>query len=253
MSRHHRRKHRFKLRSFYIWHRYMGITAAAFMVLVAVTGVFMNHTERLGVDDSFVDDDWILDWYGIQTPDNMTSFRVGDRFVTRMGKHLYLDLNEFEGRYRELTGAAKLTDMLVVAVDDSILLLTPEGELVERLQAEDGVPAAMQRIGVDAAGDLVVEGAYQLYTPDSDFLRWQAWDGDRSRIRWAQAEALPATLQQALQRHYRGEALPLARVLADLHTGRFFGRFGPWLIDLSALLLLLLSLSGSWMWYKRRR
>ncbi|HED18424.1 MAG TPA: PepSY domain-containing protein, partial [Gammaproteobacteria bacterium] len=66
MSRHHRRKQRFKLRSFYVWHRYMGVGAAAFMLVIAVTGVLLNHTEGLQLDSRHVQSNWILDWYGIQ-------------------------------------------------------------------------------------------------------------------------------------------------------------------------------------------
>ncbi len=253
MSRHHRRKKRFKLRSFYIWHRYMGVAAAAFMVLVAVTGVLMNHPDRLGIDDKFVDAGWVLDWYGIHTPDDLLSFRAGDHYVSRMGKHLYLDTREFEGRYRDLVGAVRVHELLAIAVDDSILLLTPDGELVERLHTRDGVPAGLLRIGTDPAGDLVLEGGLDLWTPDADFLRWQPWHGDRDSLRWSKPQPLPPALYQALVTHYRGEALPLMRLLADLHSGRFFGRYGPWLIDLSALLLVLLSLSGTWIWLRRRR
>jgi len=56
-----------------------------------------------------------------------------------------------------------------------------------------------------------------------------------------------------LQRHFRGEVLPVERVLLDLHSGRFFGRFGPWIFDTIAVLLILLALSGTWIWLKRKR
>ena len=42
--------------------------------------------------------------------------------------------------------------LVVVAVSDSILLLTARGELIERLTGTDGVPAGMRRIGTDGTG-----------------------------------------------------------------------------------------------------
>jgi uncharacterized iron-regulated membrane protein len=50
-----------------------------------------------------------------------------------------------------------------------------------------------------------------------------------------------------------GEVLPTERLLLDLHSGRIFGAAGPWIFDIAALLLILLSLSGTWIWIKRRR
>ncbi len=253
MSRRHHRKQRLKLRSFYVWHRYMGVSAALFAILVAITGVLLNHTEDFDLDSRHVQADWVLDWYGIQAPQELLSFPVATRHVTLMGEHLYLDRREIDGEFRELVGAVLLNDIVVVAVSDSILLLTARGELIERLTGKDGVPAGMKRIGTDAAGGLVVEGGHDLYRSDDNFLRWQHSEQAASPVRWARAGPLDPQLRTALQQHFRGEVLPLERLLLDLHSGRFFGRFGPWVIDAAAVLMTLLALSGTWIWLKRRR
>lgn len=253
MSRHHRRKQRFKLRSLYVWHRYMGLATALFAVLLAVTGILLNHTEDFDFDSRHVQADWILDWYGIEPPEQLLSFPLAHRNITLMGNHLYLDRKEIDGEYRNLVGATRMGDVIVVAVSNSILLLTGRGELIERLQSEDGVPAGMKRIGTDAQGGLVVEGSHDIYRSDGDFLRWRNADSPRASIRWAQPGALDPQLRVSLQHHFRGEVVPIERLLLDLHSGRFFGRLGPWVMDAAALLITLLALSGTWIWLKRRR
>jgi uncharacterized iron-regulated membrane protein len=42
-------------------------------------------------------------------------------------------------------------------------------------------------------------------------------------------------------------------VILDLHSGRLFGRIGVWLFDIAAILLILLALSGTLIWMKRKR
>jgi uncharacterized iron-regulated membrane protein len=64
---------------------------------------------------------------------------------------------------------------------------------------------------------------------------------------------MDAKLERALQNHYRSEVLPLERLLLDLHSGRFFGSAGPWIMDAAAVLLVLLALSGTWIWLRRKR
>lgn len=253
MSRHHRRKQRFKLRSFYVWHRYMGISAAVFTLVIAVTGVLLNHTEDFQFDSKHVRSDWVLDWYGIKAPENMHSFPAGDRYITLMGEHLYLNRREIEGSYRQLVGAILNKEMFIVAVSDSILLLTPRGELIDRLQRSDGIPAGILQIGTDAGGAVIVQTSLDQYQPDADFLHWSRWDNDPARVRWAAPSPLDPRLKSALHNHFRGEVLPVERVILDLHSGRFFGQLGPWVFDAAALLLILLSLSGAWIWLKRRR
>ncbi len=46
-------------------------------------------------------------------------------------------------------------------------------------------------------------------------------------------------------------------VVLDLHSGRLFGRYGPFLTDAAAFILLALSISGAWIqwrsWQLKRR
>jgi hypothetical protein len=231
----------------------MGVTVAAIAALMAVTGALLNHTADFRFGSTYVQSDWILDWYGIEAPHELRAFLAGDRYITLMGEHLYLNRKELGGSHRELAGAAKSGDLYVVAVDDSILLLTHFGELIERLEAEDGVPAGVRQIGADAQGQVVVRTGYEVYRADADFLRWSHFEGNPATVDWARVVPLEPQLRTWLRRHFRREVLAQERLLLDLHSGRFFGRFGPWVFDAAALLLLLLSLTGTWIWLKRRR
>jgi hypothetical protein len=253
MSRHHRRKQRVKLSSFYIWHRYMGVSAAVIVLIIAATGLLLNHTEDFRLDSEHIRTDWILDWYGIRAPDSMQTFLAGDRHLTLMGEHLYLDRKEIEGNYRQLVGALIFNDTFIVAMSHNILLLTPRGEIIEYLQDKDGVPVSIKQIGTDTNGAVIVRTGHGYYQSDADFISWKRGDKDFTGVRWAAASPLEPRLKTALQHHYRGEVLPVERVILDLHSGRFFGRLGPWIFDVAAVLLILLSLSGSWIWLKRRR
>ena len=253
MSKQHHRKQRFKLRSFYVWHRYMGISAALFTLIIAFTGILLNHTEDFDFHDTHVQSGWVLDWYGIEAPDQLLSFPVGERHITLMGDDLYLDRREIGDDYHDLTGAVAFGDMLVISVNNEILLLTPRGEIIERLKRRDGVPAGIEKIGLNGEGKLAVRTLHEIYLPDETFIRWQRYDGDADNIRWARQAPLEPRLKKLLQNHFRGEVLSLERVLLDLHSGRFFGRIGPWVFDIAAILLILLSLTGAWIWLKRRR
>lgn len=231
----------------------MGITAAAFMVLVAVTGILLNHTEYFQFDSQRVKSDGVLDWYGIQAPDELHSFLASNRYITLIGEHLYIGEIKLPGEYKNLIGAIDSNGILSIAVDNHLLLMTPAGEMIEQLEEKDGIPAGMKRIGVDHSGQFVIETAIDRYTSKDDFLSWQHWSGEADRIHWATAVTTDKNLTRMLQYHYRGGVLPVERVLLDLHSGRFFGPLGPWLIDAAAILLVLLSLTGTWMWIKRRR
>lgn len=66
---------------------------------------------------------------------------------------------------------------------------------------------------------------------------------------------MPLADQELLrfQQLFRGRILPWERVILDLHSGRIFGPWGPWLMDAAAILLLFLAGSGVSIWWKRQR
>jgi len=78
-----------------------------------------------------------------------------------------------------------------------------------------------------------------------------------SAFQKSRAGALPNDVRDKVLARYSGRGMPASRVLLDIHTGRFFGKAGPWVMGLASALLILLSLSGIVMWssagQRRRR
>lgn len=250
---HHKKKIRLRLRSFYLWHRYIGIIAALLVVVLAVTGILLNHTEHWRLDRRYVQSPILLDWYGIPAPDIGKGFPVAAHFITQVEDRLYLDTTPLPGPAARLVGALAWQGILVAATDNSILLLTNKGELIERLSAASGIPQGIRHLGLDPPGKLVIETRQGRFQPDADFLRWSAWNGNPAHLKWSLSRPLPEDLRQTLARQSRQHIVPLERFLLDLHSGRFIAGWGPYLMDAAALALLLLSASGSFLWWQQLR
>ncbi len=251
MNARRRKHHGLRLRSLFLWHRYMGLAAALFVVLLASTGLLLNHTERLGLAQRYISAGPLLDWYGIEAPPPPPAFHAGGHWVSRLGETLYLDDQVLLKDEGTLIGFVMLADFMVVAVEGELLLLTPGGRLIERLAGIHGVPAGMQAVGLDRAGRLVVRASHGDYIVDEDFLAWR--DVGTAEAQWSVATALPEGLYRKLAALYRGSGLSMERLLLDLHSGRLLGGWGRYLMDGAALLMLGLAGSGVWHWARRRR
>lgn len=249
----HRRKHRIKLKSLYVWHRYVGLTAALFVMLLASTGIALNHTEGLALDNSFVQNRWLLDWYGIRAPDTALSATTAHGTLNQLGTKLYFETRPMPGDFENFHGAVAKDELLVAAVDDDLLLLTTQGEYVERLSEGDGAPGKIEGLGLDAQGQLIVRTAAGLYRADTQLLDWQPWMGAEESVTWSTPQSVAGAAITALQADYLGRTLPWERVMLDLHSGRLFGSYGPWLMDAAAVLMLFLAGSGVLIWWKRQR
>ncbi|HWP94530.1 MAG TPA: PepSY domain-containing protein [Gammaproteobacteria bacterium] len=238
-----------RLRSVYLWHRYVGLALAVIAVFLALTGIALNHAHELGLDARRVRAGWLLDVYGIRAPNIDHAFRAGDRYVTALGTTVWLDdrpLGYVEGR---LVGAAAQDGLLVIVTEAMIALVTAEGELIERVPPPAGVaPDALGRL---PDGALALRAGDRIYRADAELLEWQADAGQGFRP--FTAAMPPDTLRARILAAYRGEGLDWERVLRDLHSGRLFGRFGVYVMDAAGLALVLLALTGIAIWWQRRR
>ena len=251
MTRHKRKKAPARLlKSIYIWHRYLGLAAAVFVILLSLTGLVLNHTEELSLDSRHVGSALLLDWYGVRAPEEITGFTTGPASVTAVDSYIYWNLTRIPQAATPLIGAVEFADLVVIGIEGQLLLFTPEGELVERLDGSAGVPAGMQALGLTPDGALAIQAAHGYYRTDESFLEWH--ETGNLDARWATASAPPLALQSALQQVWRGTGLTLERVLLDIHSGRILGGWGVYLVDAAAILFLLLALSGVWLWSRRR-
>ncbi len=233
------------------WHRRLGLAAAVILTLLAVSGVLLNHSPHLGLDRMYVQSPWLLDWYGIPSPGEPHGTALGAHWLSELGERVYFDARELPDVEGRLYGAVLLRDGIAASVGEDIWLLTPAGDVIERLGKAHGVPDAIRALGVDQAGRLVVQTPQGVYATNSDLSIWHRVPP--SAARWGRPAAVPTALQVELVRQYRGRGLNVERVLVDLHSGRIVGAIGVWIVDVVALCCLGLAISGLWLWARRRQ
>jgi len=253
MKRHkHKKKPLVKLRSLYLWHRYMGLSAALLVMILAVTGLFLNHTEKFELDSQFIESNWLLDWYDIEPPQRIISYTAQGNTVSLVEDQLYLNKQFISGHYDSLAGAIYFQDMIIVAIDKQLLLFTTDGELIERLIDINEQSLTLGAIGKISDKLLAIQTDNILLT-DADLNQWQPpSDQQLMQIEWSSPAALPVKAQQQLSHRYRANILTLERIMLDLHSGRIMGNIGVFLMDAAAVILLLLSFSGIWIWLQQR-
>ncbi len=247
MTRHKRKPARAKLlRSLFLWHRHIGLASALFVILLALTGLLLNHTDDFSLDSRHVQYGFLLDWYGVKAPETMLAYTAGSSTVTEVGTQIYWNTTPIPQVSAPLLGTVETHGLVIIGVEGQLLLFTPDGKLIERLDNSAGVPAGVQALGRNAAGDLLVKTAHGNYQADSGILKWH--ETADNEINWAVAASPPPALRAALQQAYRGTGLTLERLLLDIHSGRILGSRGVYLVDAAALLFLLLASSGLWLW-----
>ncbi len=243
MTRH--KKH-IKLRSMYQWHRYVGVTLAVFVILLAVTGIMLNHTSDFKLDKKYIQSDWLLDYYGISAPEEISSYAATTHWISRWNEQLYLDNKLVSHQSPKIYGAIYYQGMLLIAQQQAVLAYTPDAQLIEKINT----PATITAIGISIDNKPLIKTVNGLYVTDEQLQSWQAVQ--QNTATWSLEKKLPEKLYQQLLLQYRGQGLTLERVILDLHSGRLLGQNTFYLMDFVALLMIFLALSGLWLWAMRK-
>lgn len=232
-------------------HRWFGLAAAVFVLLLSATGIALNHTSAWHLDDSYVGWPWLLEAYGIDTPWPTVSFADGEHRATLLGGRLYVDGRELARSIETLAGVAATGDFVAVAAGSEVFVLADSGDLVERMDLGAALPAPIAALGLVDGRVAVRSGSALLRFDDSLLNLETATAVQEDAVRWSAASAVPRDKLARLQDLYRGRGITVERLLVDLHSGRIFTRIGPLLMDLVAVLLIGLSITGLMMWLRR--
>ena len=233
-------------------HRSFGVFAAVFVLLMVVSGITINHSNDLGLDQRPVSQPLLLDWYGLEEPAFIYSFATGTNWVSFAGSQLYLD-GESVSAISNGIGAIASGELLIAAGSDELLLLDTDGRLVERVAWAGADAGPVEAIGSLPNGGVAVKSMQQVWLSNSDLINWQKLKDTSMHPQWSFSTPAPEEIQQAIKQHYRGDKLNLEQLLLDLHSGRIFGSMGILIYDLLALALGFLAISGMILWLRGRR
>lgn len=244
------RPQRPKFKSLYLWHRYTGLICAILVLVLAVTGLLLQHGKRLALNETYVASQVLLAHYGI-APNPVTSYNTQAHWLSHAGTRFYLDGKPLPGEYNNILGAAETAFGYAVVSEQRLVLFDKNGQLIEVLAANTILPEPALGIGSSPTASIVMRGGKTYWVPDNDFLAWKAYQGPHPV--WVNPEQPPQELLTAIQAYDVSQTISMERLLLDLHSGRLLGKYGVIVMDLAAIGLLLLSCSGIWVWLQRRK
>ncbi|HET7766575.1 MAG TPA: PepSY domain-containing protein [Burkholderiales bacterium] len=229
------------------WHARIGLAAVVFFLFLAATGVVLNHGTGLGLDKRYVHAAWLARWYGIAPESPRHAFRAGRHDLIAANGRWLLDGRISGEKFPQPVGLVELPDMVVVASSASLYIYGNDGALIDRLErsALPGVP--VRAIGSGGKQLVLRTGAGTFESRDA--LSWRP--APRDAIAWSAPADLPAAERERYAQLLE-PGISVQQLLLDLHSGRFAGRYGPLVVDLLAAFLATLSLSGAWLFLKRR-
>ena len=230
------------------WHARIGVLAAVLFLILASTGLMLNHTDALQLARRQVSAPWLMAWYGLQGERPAQGFLLGQGYLVPQPAYWLMDGRKLPADRSPVVGAVEAEGVRYVATAKTLVLLMSDGTVVDTLRGDALPGTPLQAIGV--AGQSVM-----VKTPRGNFLTQDGMVWEKTPLK-PSAWSAPESLTEAMRAEASAAlapSLPLERVLLDLHSGRLFGKFGPWLMDLAAVVMVMLSLSGVWIYLRSLR
>ena len=240
------------------WHRKLGIIAAFFIIFLSISGVALNHTTTLSLAHKPISNLWLLDHYGIAPPNDIRFYQNSSLQVTNnlvwLNSKLLLESSAdiiSAGVMSAKVSSDTMVDVFVIASQSDLYIYNNQGEMLDQLGVEAGIPEGIEALSIDN-DRVIVKTPSGYYQSDSDFFDWQAISPVIEPL-WITAQSVSLQQEQQATLAYRSQFLTLERIILDAHSGRILGLFGVLFMDAVAILLILLSLSGVYIWVRYAR
>jgi hypothetical protein len=233
----------------HVWHRYVGITAAFFVIILSVTGLALNFNEQLRLDTTPIDNNWLLNHYSIGSFP-VTSFEVDSKIVSKASDFVYINGQYAITHTDKLVGAIIVDDTLVLATSGNLLLFDQENELIDEIGKLTGLPEKPLGVSLTQNGEPVLRGVNTYWKGSHSLDSWQPLEGPHPK--WIAPIETPDNINSVIQEHARSNEINLERVMLDLHSGRLFGGWGENIMSISAILLIFLSITGIIIWSRKK-
>ena len=231
------------------WHRSIGAVFALPLLWLMVSGLLLQHQDTLGLDQKMVKSASLLKLYD-QIPDaDPVTTSVGRFMVAGWGGMLFVDDRILE-ESGTLIGAVARPGELVIATTGELFVYDAQGEYLDRL-GEESLPAVpVERIGLDESHRVHLQTSAGHHVLGRDFLNFETAPGEGA-VAWNTVEVgreEKASLQETL---VENAGFTWSRVITDLHSGSLLGKVGRFLVDLTGIAVIVLTLLGIRLLFRR--
>ena len=208
------------------WHRRFAIFISAWLVVLALSGFTVNHAHDWGLDRQPLAGTLQLWVYGIETNSNELCEPLSSEGIACGGLFARLQLPN---------GALLLGARDLFFLDDA-------GQLIEKMSVRQFGLGRLQA-GLRQGSEIYLRDAHKTVQINPDLTDGRALDDEA-------AVALTGRDWQVADGAL--EAITWERFLLDLHAARFLGPLAKVFNDLMAALILILALSGIWLYRVKR-
>jgi len=254
------------------FHNIIGLFVCLVLIHLSVTGIALNHTDKLNLNQTKISWDWLLNTYGISVPETKIAFSVEDNFFHLTNSQIFMNTQSIMRSEDMFVGVIELDSQFIISTTDSMILINKSGDFIRKIKLPEISVPKINKIGSYSNG-IIVEINEIKFISDKNLENWEPknnsdadkWSTEISvplenwvpknnydTVKWSTEISLSGEMNNQIKKYYVGEGITIEQIILDLHSGVIFKSAGKFFMDMIALLLIFMSISGVWIWFVKK-
>ena len=215
---------------------------------MSITGIFLNHTDDLELNRTYISSTWILNLYGLNVPKPSKIFAIQHDNFSQFDTEVFLNNKPIFLFDSELIGVIRDRENFIIAAQDELFIVNQSGELIDKQKI---LSFTIKSIGKYKEKIVLKDDQLNKWVGKSISDKWTPILKDN--IDWSEPGMMTPLNKKDIKQYFVGNGISLEQIILDFHSGAIFKKEGKLFFDLVSLLLIFLSISGIWIWFIKRK
>ena len=230
------------------FHLYVGLGISLLLIHLSITGIFLNHTDDLELNKTYISSTWILNLYGLNVPSPSKVFTIQQDNFSQFDTEVFLNNKPIFLFDSELIGVIKDRENFIIASQDELFIVNQSGVVIDKQKI---LSFTIKSIGKYKEEIVIKDEQLNKWVGKSISNKWTPIIKDN--IEWSKPGTMTALNKKDIKQYFVGNGISLEQIILDFHSGAIFKKEGKLFFDLVSLLLIFLSVSGIWIWLRKRK
>ena len=229
-------------------HKIIGLSVCLIIIHLSITGIILMYPSTFKLQETYFKNRYISGLYDMYTVADVRALEAAEEDLGIIKSKAIVSDMVIETGINNILGALKANNLIFV-LNNKKLILIQESDYGLEIIKDEKIPFTALSIGKDN-DNILIKGTEDKFYIVNENLSFSLAKNNEIEF-YEVSIVLP---DEEIARYYllqvQGPGIQALRLFADLHNGRFFGPFVMFIFALTSILVIFLSISGSYMTIK---
>ena len=229
-------------------HKIIGLSVCLIIIHLSITGIILMYPSTFKLQETYFKNRYISSLYDMYTVADVRALEAAEEDLGIIKSKAIVSDMVIETGINNILGSLK-ADNLIFVLNNKKIILIQESDYGLEIIKDEKIPFTALSIGKDN-DNILIKG-----TEDKFYIVNENLSFSLAKNNEIEFNETPLVLpEEEIARYYllqvQGPGVQALRLFADLHNGRFFGPFVMFIFAITSILVIFLSISGSYMTIK---